>query len=1597
MFDNFKVNTDSYKDIITQFQQIESFHDLLTDSYEINWNRLSSSIGPIDDRLRSYFETLKNSNGTINNAAASVEGLSAHLRQTGQAYDFTALKAAALNTAMNAGIMALAGLVVTGLTHAWDAINVTVAETQEKIDEITASLTELNSEYNSLVSRDTDSLSQSEKERLEYLEYRIAKEEELLKIQEAKKAEEEIGGGFTDYFDKDSYTRKLSDEKNFSLTNPLQSFLNITDLLKGGSASNIKVLSANTNNAIKKYESMAGIISDTEARLKTLPKDSYEYQVNQAELQSLKKQQDSSLSDMQEQFLTWKEKRLNYQAAIEDLNEKISNPDISESARTQAKDDLAEYESMLQAANAYIGQLDEILHSPQSMLESLDERLTRFSSEELQALFTEDELTILYNASFDANATENALRSIIADSQEQAEKDPIYMPLSFEARMLKVQDLSNDFDLFNKIYADVSDGCAFDWSSILNNEEFKEKCEELGSVYDDFIQTVSNAPNDIEACQSAFDNLAETYLANSDALRYVTADTKDATISMLEQMGVSNALEIVTNSLSLNEQALADSKSTVSLMAQTLAQSVTSAAQSKEIDRLETFNLQTATLEEINTLIAEADQLGINSGALVNFKLAKFDVSRQSLSLNEDVSGLLAMARAAGIATDATGELYSLQQQYNAAPTQAKASIAEKMTKVKPKVESEIENFKIPTVDYAPLSSKQPSSGTSNASTAVPTETKETFNFIETAITRIESAIDRVKSKAGETFRSFTSRSKAYSDAIAKITKEINIQEQAKQQYTANRDSIGLSEEWAAQVRDGSLNIAEIGDSSLKEQIRKYQEWNDKINECDKSIEDLKKEQRELVNENIELLITKYEKLTARTSNAVQRTQNRIDLKEALGGSAGIRSYISMNEGLSRQIGYIKEQNKELKEQQKNVPKCSEAWYEYQEQMDSNTASVQSLTKSMIENARAAASLAGEKADKNVEKYDSKDELYDAKIANATTAKKKNNLIDKKVKNMDNRQKEYDRAVVTSTDNLNSSASEIKRMKSKKTNTKNKTANAQNKTYNAVLKKVKAQIASGRKISSSLLDQAYQLNDNYELWNACVQYNEYFDAKEKNETIADLYKETSKQEKADLALEKFNNISAEYDNKFRSGEQKKTAANNRISLANAQGKQASASDYEELIDIEEKQQKILRNKRDALEKAFHDAVNNGSIKEGSEEWYEMLEAIQAVTDEIDESTQSLVEHQNALRQLEWDKFDDEMETFQRRNTNRDYQINMLSHKKLVDDETGEFTAEGNTTLNLRKSNYQDYLTQAAKYQQEYEKLQKQIAKGELSAEDENVITRLRELEDAHHDAMLSAEEEKDTIADLIKEGYQAQLNSLSELIQKYKDLRQNEKDAYEYQKSIAEKTKNIASLQKQLSAYGTNDTEEARAKLQQIKVDLENARQDLKETEYEKYLSDTNDMLDELYNDYEAFIDEKLIDTDDLLSNLDISINNMSADVITALNSIHASNETLLQALSSSDTNPSLSRASSGTPNIAVANPVTDGFGRSLISESANYTNPVNISIGDIILQDVQNPEQFSRQLIESIADNSRVQRTIQAVSVDRLAGGSALSAKQFK
>lgn len=515
----------------------------------------------------------------------------------------------------------------------------------------------------------------------------------------------------------------------------------------------------------------------------------------------------------------------------------------------------------------------------------------------------------------------------------------------------------------------------------------------------------------------------------------------------------------------------------------------------------------------------------------------------------------------------------------------------------------------------------------------------------------------------------------------------------------------------------------------------------------------------------------------------------------------------------------------------------------------------ETIRQELADLAEQRASLAKTTADSKVEKYDSKDELYDAKLDNATSTSSKNKLIDRKISNINNRQSAYNTAVKTDNKNIKSAQKNISKIKSTKKNKK-------------ILASIKKAAKAGKRISQSLLNKAAKLNDGGKLYDACIQYNAYLDAKEADKVTVDLYKETAKQDKATLAKEKFDNIASKYDNKISSNEQKKTEINNRISLVEEFGGQANVSDYKSLISAENGEYKKLIKEREELRRNLEESVVNGSIKKGSDEWYDMVAKINDVTNAIDESIRSIKQYQNALRQLKWDTFDKSLETVKRVNSEADYYIDLLSHKDMTDKDTGNFTEYGIAAIGLHKTNYDSYIAQAEAYQSEYDKIMKQIEKGELSASDENVIQRLRDLQDAHREAKKSAEDELESINDLVKQGYEAQTDALSKLIEKYKKLKDSELDAYKYQKEIAEKTKQIASLQKQLIPYSNNDTEESRAQIQKLKVELENAKSDLKDTQYEKFISDTEDMLDDLMSDYQEFIDEKINDTNTILDSI---------------------------------------------------------------------------------------------------------------------------------
>lgn len=1383
-------------------------------------------------------------------------------------------------------------IAVTAITigvAVWQKYKQSIEDVKDRIDELSDSISTLESEYKSLKETGSEKLTDAEQARLQYLEDRIAREKELKKLEEARYIREKYGNSTVgNYLNEDNQNAKYSDfrEKYFDG----MSKVDVTSLAYGIDHDEKNVIDIGSK--IDEYLESQKKIQLYIDQMNKYDSDRQEY-IWADELKTKEENKlEKLIPQLQEEYQNYKEAKYEAETAIDEMTQDLDNPNLTDKDKETIQSWIAQYQDVVKIADYYIGLMRDIpaipsdtdtntYHNWYSKL-SDDEKELANSDDFKEAL--EKQKEGLGKAALAANDYDIALQEVKNAQESVANSGDGIGTTSFSDTITELSDLQDDLSDLDEAMANIVSDGNVDLSSLDGLIEAFGNLEEAGknidtSTVDEAMKSLSDATS-IQSAQQALDTLCTEYIKASGILDDLNESNKNLIATRLQGMGVANAEEMVEARLAAQKYATANG----------------------------CIDLANATWEEISALIAEGNASQETQQYLANLALSKIDVNNIKLDTKADVDNIIAIANAAGASAAQIAALKTALASLSNAnitkwddankgggmgstnlmnpaklntPSSGNSKIdqfakQQQAQKTKDAVQDATDTL-AKTLDdikngaynldasnfYANYSGGSATSKAVNdaakaakdAAKDVKEAVAETFDFIENGINRFDKAFSKLEDKVDKTSSSFTSRLNAYKEALNAATFGIELLTDDYNKYMQKANEVGLNEDIASAVRGGASNIWDYSDDTVKQKIKDYQNWYDKAQDCLDKIDELKDKQLELTQASIELLITQYEKLSTKVENANDRMEKWISLKESWGFSANTKNYNSMNKNIQKQIDYINKQDEQLKLLQKTVTKGSEAWYEYNERIDSNKASLIELKQQMQENATAAAVLAKATADKKTEKYDSQDELYDAKIDNATSAKSKNKLIDKKISNINKTQKAYNTAVKTDNKNIKSAQKNISKIKSTKENKK-------------ILTSIKKTAKAGKRISQSLLNKAVKLNDGGKLYDACVQYNAYLDAKEADKVTADLYKETAKQDKATLAKEKFDNIASKYDNKISSNEQKKTKINNRISLAEESGEQANVSDYKSLISAENGEYQKLIKKREELRRNLEESVVNGSIKKGSDEWYEMVSAINEVTNAIDESIRSIKQYQNALRQLKWDTFDKSMETVKRINSEADYYIDLLSHKDMTDKDTGNFTEYGIATIGLHKTNYDNYIAQAEAYQSEYDKIMKQIEKGELSASDENVIQRLRDLQDAHRDAKKSAEDELESINDLVKQGYEAQTDALSKLIEKYKKLKDSELEAYKYQKEIAEKTKQIASLQKQLTAYTGNNSEESRATIQKLKVELENAKSDLKDTQYEKFISDTEDMLDDLMSDYQEFIDEKLNDTNTILDSI---------------------------------------------------------------------------------------------------------------------------------
>ena len=386
--------------------------------------------------------------------------------------------------------------------------------------------------------------------------------------------------------------------------------------------------------------------------------------------------------------------------------------------------------------------------------------------------------------------------------------------------------------------------------------------------------------------------------------------------------------------------------------------------------------------------------------------------------------------------------------------------------------------------------------------------------------------------------------------------------------------------------------------------------------------------------------------------------------------------------------------------------------------------------------------------------------------------------------------------------------------------------------------------------------------------------------------------------------------------------------------------------YIALLDNESRELQANIDKREELIKELnkYDVQN----KDDLDQWEETTKQINETTKAIYENEEAIVSLQASMRELSWDLNDkireitgnlrnetafliDTLGTFEKDmySYSREYLGNDVEKTKIYN---GQMSDEGLATLALRRINMQSF-------EEELDELNRQIAEVEQEylqdTANTTVLDRLNTLKDARYDIIQSYNDEREAIVDLVKDGYDKQLESLQAITDKYMEAAQAEKDLYDYQKSLKKQTKDIANLRKQMQAYAGDTSEEARAKLQTLSVQLEEAEESLADMQYERQLSDQQKIFDHLYQSLEDYFNDKLEEPENIIAETKGLVNDNLPNIKKTLNdTMTYYNSDLSQTLNNILSNNTLD-AQSINSNIAIVDGDIRAINNSVVNKTA--------------------------------------------------------------
>ena len=1040
--------------------------------------------------------------------------------------------------------------------------------------------------------------------------------------------------------------------------------------------------------------------------------------------------------------------------------------------------------------------------------------------------------------------------------------------------------------------------------------------------WDKFEEVMGSSESSMDQCQKAANALATEWVNDGNFLANLTDENKQYYITQLEDMGVKNAEQIVTEALTKKEEELKFEK-------------LLSADASTDF--------QNATVADILKLQNLGDITEQEKAKLAAFTLEKQYCNKNTIVTDADCQNIYTLAKMAGAGTEALNKLAALKQRLSDNPIMSNemrnninSAIQDIVNGVTTSAGAKLDIPQVKVNSSGSSSYKSPSSKKSKSKSKTKSDAAEVFDFIEIKLNNLTDKASKAKDKIDDLL-TFGQKKNQTKKAIEATTKAITAQEKAYKKYmayankaaktqnskktTSSSSSSSSSSTGGNALYDAATNYLGLkyvwGGASLTsgadcsgftQQI--YKKFGvslphhaaDQAKMGTKITSKKNLQAGDLVFFGSKNNIThvgiyggdgkfvesphtgasvRVSKLSSRKDFVSGSRFSKINNATSTSSSSGknvkkIKGVSSktldhykklIREGTLGSDGIASIKNENLK----NALKDYQVYYEKAKACKEQVASLTDQLKDLYE---TLANNPIDSASDKIEKLGTKIDILNAKVGNLTFDPTKkigtsdiDGLYKQIIKNYNSQLSASKTAYTGATKSYKSNKSSLTKSLKK---TKAKNIGLTQKEFNSI----KSNLKSNKSISYNLINKI----ENDTLREKCIAHNEYLLAKN---TATDNYNQAKEDYTSNVRQarkDRFDKVQARYDNKAGLIEQRKNSVSNSLNIAEAKGQLIGEAYYARQANAVKSDMKLKQEEAGKLAKKL------STIKFGSNEWYEAQEALNGVYEAIQQDEQELAEFQKSINELKFDRFNELLNKLGDITDETDFLVDMLDSDNLFDSNTGMITQDGITAIGLTAQNYDTYLAEAQKYKDAIADLNEMYNSGKIGLTDYN--SKLREYQQGQRDSIKSANEAKKSLVAYVKQGLDAQNDALEEAISKKKELLETEKDLHDFQSKIADQNKNIANLRKQIAALEGDSSESNRKKLQQLKSDLKDAEKEQSDTLYDRSVSDQEKALDDMLTKSKESAEDYLKDTNKVFSDALTYVNANSSQVASNIEKI---------------------------------------------------------------------------------------------------------------